>query len=193
MEEELRNDLSYLQKEEAVNQALNQIRKITVVEAEQSSVYKRIPELNELMETVCEGHGRLLEAKRVEILEIIRQCLAEIHTLAGDVYEARTLSESADKFFEQQKARVAELKSLQLLDGLVPQLCVYKDEMVDKIDSIIHLKTPVVPPVSYTHLDVYKRQVKKCFTTSCTKYVASQAHGQWQTMLKLLLKTSVTL
>ncbi|MDU6794879.1 MAG: hypothetical protein E6429_12050, partial [Staphylococcus sp.] len=127
MEEELRNDLSYLQKEEAVNQALNQIRKITVVEAEQSSVYKRIPELNELMETVCEGHGRLLEAKRVEILEIIRQCLAEIHTLAGDVYEARTLSESADKFFEQQKARVAELKSLQLLDGLVPQLCVYKD------------------------------------------------------------------
>ena len=143
MEEELRNDLSYLQKEEAVNQALNQIRKITVVEAGQSSVYKRIPELNELMGTVCEGHGRLLEAKRVEILEIIRQCLAEIHTLAGDVYEARILSERADKFFEQQKVRVAEFKSLQLLDGLVPQLCVYKDEMVDKIDSIIHLKTPV--------------------------------------------------
>ena len=99
------------------------------------------------METVCEGHGRLLEAKRVEILEIIRQCLAEIHTLAGDVYEARILSERADKFFEQQKVRVAEFKSLQLLDGLVPQLCVYKDEMVDKIDSIIHLKTPVAPQV----------------------------------------------
>ena len=147
MEEELRNDLSYLQKEEEANQALNQIRKITVVEAGQSSVYKKIPELNELMETVCEGHGRLLEAKRVEILEIIRQCLAEIHTLAGDVYEARILSERADKFFEQQKVRVAEFKSLQLLDGLVPQLCVYKDEMVDKIDSIIHLKTPVAPQV----------------------------------------------
>ena len=147
MEVELRNDLSYLQKEEEANQALNQIHKITVVEAGQSSVYKRIPELNELMETVCEGHGRLLEAKRVEILEIIRQCLAEIHTLAGDVYEARILSERADKFFEQQKVRVAEFKSLQLLDGLVPQLCVYKDEMVDKIDRIIHLKTPVAPQV----------------------------------------------
>lgn len=147
MEVELRNDLSYLQKEEEANQALNQIHKITVVEAGQSSVYKRIPELNELMETVCEGHGRLLEAKRVEILEIIRQCLAEIHNLAGDVYEARILSERADKFFEQQKVRVAEFKSLQLLDGLVPQLCVYKDEMVDKIDRIIHLKTPVAPQV----------------------------------------------
>lgn len=147
MEADLRNDLSYLQKEEEANQALNQIRKITVVEAGQSSVYKRIPELNGLMDTVREGHGRLLEAKRAEILEIIRQCLAEIHTLAGDVYEARTLSERADKFFDQQKARVAELESLQLLDGLVPQMWGYKDDTVDKIDSIVHPKTPVAPPV----------------------------------------------
>ena len=147
MEAELRNDLSYLQKEEEANQALNQIRKITVVEAGQSSVYKRIPELNGLMDTVREGHGRLLQAKRAEILEIIRQCLAEIHTLAGDVYEARTLSERADKFFDQQKARVAELESLQLLDGLVPQMWGYKDDTVDKIDSIVHPKTPVTPTV----------------------------------------------
>lgn len=147
METELRNDLSYLQKEEKANQALNQIRKITVVEAEQSSVYKRIPELNGLMDTVREGYGRLLEAKRAEILEIIRQCLAEIHTLAGNVYEAKAISERADKFFDGQKARVAELESLQLLDGLVPQMWEYKDKTVDSIDSIVHPKTPVAPAV----------------------------------------------
>ena len=147
MEAELRNDLSYLQKEEAANTALNQIRLITVVDAEKSSVYKRIPELNGLMDTVREGYGRLLEEKRAEILEIIRQCLAEIHTLAGDVYEARTLSECADKFFDQQKVRVAELQSLQLLDGLVPQMWEYKDDTVNKIDSICHPKTPDEPPV----------------------------------------------
>jgi hypothetical protein len=140
MEAELRNDLSYLQKEEEANQALNQIRKITVVEAGQSSVYRRIPELNGLMDTVREGHGRLLEAKRLEILEIIRQCLAEIHTLAGDIYEASTLSERADKFFDQQKARVAELESLQLLDGLVPQMWVYKDETVNHMEI---MKRPI--------------------------------------------------
>ena len=145
MEAELRNDLSYLQKEEEANQALNQIRKITVVEAGQSSVYKRIPELNGLMDIVRAGHGRLLEAKRAEILEIIRQCLAEIHTLAGDVYDARAISERADKFFDQKKARAAELESLQLLDGLVPQMWEYKDDTVDKIDSIVHPKTPVAP------------------------------------------------
>lgn len=147
MEAELRNDLSYLQKEEEANQALNQIRKITVLDAGQSSVYKRIPELNGLMDTVREGHGRLLEAKRAEILEIIRQCLSEIHTLAGDVYDARAISERADKFFDQQKARVAELESLQLLDGLVPQMWEYKDDTVDKIDGIVHPKPPVEPTV----------------------------------------------
>lgn len=147
MEAELRNDLSYLQKEEEANQALNQIRKITVVDAGQSSVYRRIPELNGLMDTVREGHGRLLEAKRDEILEIICQCLSEIHTLAGDVYDARVISERADKFFDQQKTRVAELESLQLLDGLVPQMWGYKDDTVDKIDGIDHPKTPVIPTV----------------------------------------------
>lgn len=147
MEAELRNDLSYLQKEEEANQALNQIRKITVVDAGQSNVYRRIPELNGLMDTVREGHGRLLEAKRAEILEIIRQCLSEIHTLAGDVYDARAISERADKFFDQQKARVAELESLQLLDGLVPQMWEYKDDTVDKIDGIVHPKPPVEPTV----------------------------------------------
>lgn len=147
MEAELRNDLSYLQKEEEANQALNQIRKITVVDAGQSNVYRRIPELNGLMDTVREGHGKLLEAKRAEILEIIRQCLSEIHTLAGDVYDARAISERADKFFDQQKARVAELESLQLLDGLVPQMWEYKDDTVDKIDGIVHPKTPVAPTV----------------------------------------------
>ena len=147
MEAELRNDLSYLQKEDEVNQALNQIRKITVVDAGQSSVYRRIPELNGLMDTVREGHGRLLEAKRAEILEIIRQCLSEIHTLSGDVYDARAISERADKFFDQQKARVAELESLQLLDGLAPQMWGYKDDTVDKIDGIVHPKTPVAPTV----------------------------------------------
>lgn len=124
------------------NQALNQIRKITVVDADQSSVYKRIPELNGLMDTVREGHGRLLAAKRTEILEIIRQCLEEIHTLATDVYAAKELSDSADRYFVQQKERVAELKCLQLLDGLVPQMWNYKDNMVDRIDGIVHPKAP---------------------------------------------------
>lgn len=143
MEAELRNDLSYLQKEEEANQALNQIRKITVVEAGQNNVYKRIPELNGLMDTVREGHGRLLEAKRAEILEIIRQCLSEIHITGAGHTQCSNLLGRADKYFDQQKERVAELESLQLLDGLVPQMWSYKDETVDRMET---LKKPAETP-----------------------------------------------
>lgn len=140
MESELQNDLSYLQKEEEANQALNRIRKITVVDAEQSSVYKCIPELNGLMDKVREGHGRLLEAKRAEILEILRQCMSEIHITASGYVQCSNLLETADKYFDRQKTRVAELKSLQLLDGLVPQMFSYKDDMVDRMEA---MKKPI--------------------------------------------------
>ena len=42
---------------------------------------------------------------------------------------------------------MAELESLQLLDGLVPQMWEYKDDTVDKIDGIVHPKPPVAPTV----------------------------------------------
>lgn len=148
MERNLKNDLSYLQKEEAANTALNQIRLITVVDAEKSSVYKRIPELNGLMDTVREGHGRLLDAKRAEISEIIRQCLEEIHVTGSDHAACIHLMEKADTYFSQQKGRVAELESLQLLDGLVPQLWAYKDETVNCMEALKKPAEPVKPVVT---------------------------------------------
>ena len=148
MERSLKNDLSYLQKEEVANKALNQIRLITVVDAEKSSVYKRIPELNGLMDTVREGHGRLLAAKRAEILEIIRQCLEEIHVTGSDYAACSNLLKEADTYFSQQKGRVAELESLQLLDGLVPQLWAYKDETVNCMEALKKPAEPVKPVVT---------------------------------------------
>jgi hypothetical protein len=57
MESDLRNDLSYLQQDEQTNTALNQIRMITVIQGDSKQVYKRIPELNGLMNTV-QGRSR---------------------------------------------------------------------------------------------------------------------------------------
>ncbi len=136
MEKELHNDLSYIKQEEAADNALNKIRLITVVNGEQRNVYKRIPELNELMNTVRAGHNKLLDAKRTELLEIVRQCLSEIHTGADYNMDCKTLSEKADKFFADQKERIKELNSLQLLDGLVPQMWSYKDDVCHRIEDI---------------------------------------------------------
>ena len=134
MEEDLKNDLNYLRKEEEANEALNQIRLITVVQSDPKSIYRRIPELNGLMDKVREGHGRLLDDKRAELLEIIRQCMEEVHTLSNGDVSCMELVKKGDTFFDQQKGRIRELQSLALLDGLVPQIWSYKDDLCDHIE-----------------------------------------------------------
>ena len=143
MEDDLRNDLHYLSKETEANDALNQIRLITVVENDPKNIYRRIPELNGLMEKVREGHGRLLDSKRAELLEIIRQCMAEVHPLSDGNVDCAELVRKADTYFDQQKRKINELQSLALLDGLVPQIWSYKDDICDRIETAKKPPKPV--------------------------------------------------
>ena len=143
MEDDLRNDLHYLSKETEANDALNQIRLITVVENDPKNIYRRIPELNGLMEKVREGHGRLLDSKRAELLEIVRQCMAEVHTLSDGNVDCAELVRKADTYFDQQKKKISELQSLALLDGLVPQIWSYKDDICDRIETAKQPPKPV--------------------------------------------------
>lgn len=148
LEKDLTNDLSYLQKEEEAYEALNQIRKITVVEAENSSVYKSIPKLNSLMDIVHQGHGKLLHEKRSEILEIIRRCMERIHSVAGIHAEENTLSKMADEHFGNLKKQVNEQKSLQNLDGMIVQIWNYTDNMAERIEAIKKPAKTVTPATS---------------------------------------------
>ena len=143
MEDDLRNDLHYLSKETEANDALNLIRLITVVENDPKNIYRRIPELNGLMEKVREGHGRLLDSKRAELLEIVRQCMAEVHTLSDGNVDCAELVRKADAYFDQQKKKISELQSLALLDGLVPQIWSYKDDICDRIETAKQPPKPV--------------------------------------------------
>lgn len=143
IEDDLRNDLHYLSKETEANDALNQIRLITVVENDPKNIYRRIPELNGLMKKVREGHGRLLDSKRAELLEIVRQCMAEVHTLSDGNVDCAELVRKADTYFDQQKKKISELQSLALLDGLVPQIWSYKDDICDRIETAKQPPKPV--------------------------------------------------
>ena len=149
LEADLHNDLSYLQRDEETNNALNQIRLITVVHGSDCQVYKRIPELNGLMNTVRAGHDKLLEAKREKLLEIVCQCMSEIHTAAGLDTQCRNIISSADNYFNQKKSEIAEKKSLALLDALVTQMWSYKDDTLDRIGIAkkpVEATPPVTPP-----------------------------------------------
>ena len=162
MEEDLKNDLNYLRKEEEANEALNQIRLITVVQSDPKSIYRRIPELNGLMDKVQEGNGRLLHDKRAELLEIIRQCMEEVHTLSNGDVSCMELVKKGDTFFDQQKGKIQELQSLALLDGLIPQIWSYKDDLCDHIETA---KKPIIVAEEKAPYGAEKPAAKKVIKT----------------------------
>lgn len=157
MEEDLKNDLAYLSQEAEANDALNQIRLITMVQSDPKIIYRRIPELNGLMDKVREGHDRLLDAKRSELLEMVRQCMSEVHTLADGEMSCLELVRRGDAFFDQQKAKIRELQSLALLDGLIQQIWSYKDDICNRIE--VAKKPP--EPVQKKKVDVPAKPVPK--------------------------------
>lgn len=145
-EQDLSVDRDYIAKDDEAHEALNQIRLITMMPAGGKFRYDRIPELNDLMAKVKASHGKMLDAKREELLEIVRQCMEEIHTLAGDNSAARNISNTADNYFTQQKQKIASYQALALLDGLVPPIWQYKDDTVSRIESIVNPPVKPQPP-----------------------------------------------
>ena len=145
-ERDLAVDRDYIAKDDEAHQALNQIRLITMMPTGGKFRYERIPELNVLMAKVKASHGKMLDAKRDELLEIVRQCMEEIHTLSGDNGAARNISNTSDNYFAQQKQKIASYQTLALLDGLVPPIWQYKDDTVSRIEAIVN---PPVKPTSF--------------------------------------------
>lgn len=145
---ELYDDRDYIARHAAANQALNQIRAITTIPAAGNFNYKRIPELNTLLAKLIAAHDELLADKRAELLEIVRQCLEEIHTLANASPTVKNISNAADEFFAQKREQIAACQKLALLDGLIPQIWQRKDETVSKMEAF--LRPPIEPPPSTT-------------------------------------------
>lgn len=161
-ETDMRNDLDYIAKDEATNKALNTIRLICLLPVNGRYNYRRIPELNALMDAVKASHDSMLEEKRGELLEVVRQCMADIHAsiTPGSDVAARPIVLKADEFYAQKKQRIAETKSLALLDGMMPPMWTYKDETLQRIEVIVAPK-PNPDPVKPKKLikSIYRQSI----------------------------------
>lgn len=125
-EKSLHDDLDRIAENEEAHKALNTIRLITMVQTGSKFNYNRIRELNPLMDTVRTAHDKMLEEKRAEVLETVRQCMEATHTAANGDSKALKLIENSDRYFSQCKEKIAELKSLALLDAMFLPMCQYK-------------------------------------------------------------------
>lgn len=141
-EKALHDDLDRIAENEEAHKALNTIRLITMVRPGSKFNYTRIRELNPLMDTVRTAHDKMLEEKRAEVLETVRQCMEATHTAANGDMKASHLIEKSDRYFSQCKEKIVELKSLALLDAMFLPMCQYKDDTVDRMETLLRPQAP---------------------------------------------------
>ena len=172
-EKSLHDDLDRIAENEEAHKALNTIRLITMVQTGSKFNYNRIRELNPLMDTVRTAHDKMLEEKRAEVLETVRQCMEATHTAANGDSKAFHLIEKSDRYFSQCKEKIAELKSLALLDALFLPMCKYKDDTVSNIEAVLTPPAPK-PQVQPTQQGKEQTPVKKKIVRTYNRQVVFQ-------------------
>ena len=173
-EKSLHDDLDRIAENEEAHKALNTIRLITMVQTGSKFNYNRIRELNPLMDTVRAAHDKMLEEKRAEVLETVRQCMEATHTAANSDSKASHLIEKSDRYFSQCKEKIAELKSLALLDAMFLPMCQYKDDTVSNIETVLAPPAPR-PQVQPTQPGKEIAPVKKKVVRAYNRQVVFQA------------------
>ncbi len=159
-EADLRNDLDYIRKDEEANTALNTIRLITMLPASGRFQYNRIPQLNELIAKVKASHDAMLEEKRKELFNIVQQCMGEIHQAGNGDSKVKTNIERADTYYSQQKEKIAEARSLALMEGYPIPMWNYRDETISKIERVLE---PPKPAESVKTVCTPKAEPKKTY------------------------------
>lgn len=172
-ETELRNDLDYIRKDEEANTALSTIRLITMLPTSGNYQYSRIPQLNDLIAKVKTSHDEMLNKKRTELMDIVRQCMGEIHQAGNGDVKVKTIIERSDLYYTQQKEKIAETMSLALMEGYPIPMWNYRDDTVSKIEGILEPPKPVelVKPgnTNVTPKKITKKTYKPIFRQSLLK------------------------
>ena len=90
--------------------------------------------------------------------------MADIHAMInpGSDVALRPIIQKADEFYMQKKQRIAETKSLALLDGMMPPMWTYKDDTLRRIEGIVTPKpNPTPGPVKPKKLikSIYRQSI----------------------------------
>lgn len=96
--------------------------------------YNRIGELPELISKVKAAYQALLELKKDEVSETIRQCMQDVHQLAGEARNTEALLQQADHYFAGKRDAAQAALSLTELDAMITQLLNHKDTICKRME-----------------------------------------------------------
>lgn len=96
--------------------------------------YNRIGELPELIGKAKAAYQALLELKKEEVAETIRQCMQDVHQLAGEARNTEALLQQADHYFAGKRDAAQAALSLTELDAMITQLLNHKDTVCKRME-----------------------------------------------------------
>ena len=100
--------------------------------------FGRIKDLSDLAQEIKKAYGVLLEQKKEEVLDTVRQCKIDIRTLAGVGSKADDEVKKSDARFEEYKQKVTDATCLTELDAMITRLLNEKSQVCARIESIMH-------------------------------------------------------
>ena len=112
--------------------------------------YGRIGELPELISKAKAAYNNLLDIKRDEVLENVRQCMQDVHQLASEAYDATDLLRQADAYLVGKREAEKEAASLTELDAMITQLLNYKDNICRRMEVMVADTPPSYPETKAT-------------------------------------------
>jgi hypothetical protein len=107
--------------------------------------YSRIGELPELIGKVKTAYNGLLDMKKEEVAENIRQCMQDVHQLASEARDASTLLHQADDYFVSKRDAAKDASSITELDAMITQLLNYKDNICRRMEIMVASKDAPAP------------------------------------------------
>ena len=125
---------------------LNVISTMSTILAMQKP-YSRIGELPELVRKVKTAYDSLLDMKREEVAENIRQCMQDVHQLATEARDAGVLLRQADDYFVGKREAAKNASSLTELDAMITQLLTYKDNICRRMEVMSASHQERITPV----------------------------------------------
>ena len=128
--EKIRKERDYFATDADAQEVFRQISTILAM----PKPYDRIGELPELIRKAKAAYNNLLDIKKDEVLENVRQCMQDVHQLASESYNAMALQRQADDYFVGKREAAKEASSLTELDAMITQLLGYKDNICRRME-----------------------------------------------------------
>ena len=149
------DEKDYLMNIPEISGAIDTIKDITKIT--NNFRYNRIPELNECISIINTERNKVVEEKRQELIKLIDDCYNEVALKADGNERLQYTLDNAKQQFDAKKQEAERMNNLVVLDAKKNTIVSLKDNIINKMDSILSKASSPSTPVQ----QVSKKKVRE--------------------------------